>query len=137
MIFRSRVELPSHIWQLLKQTSCSNNVYIYSCYAISLVFAMDRDTPQYNAVLQNLVALVSTIIATPSALDLLKLEFASKKWLHPIAKPDADDLTKLALNNIAMSTENYEVFLEMLKKVGLTGIVTTINGMLVIRISIN
>ena len=89
------------------------------------------DTPQYRAVLDNLVTLVKAIEATPGSLGNLQTEFIAKSWFGPTAKPDANDLAILALNKIENNVKNYDMFTEILSSVtGMKQIVDIIKGLL-------
>ena len=89
------------------------------------------DTPQYRAVLDNLVTLVKAIEATPGSLENLQTEFIAKSWFGPTAKPDANDLAILALNKIETNVKNYDMFTEILSSVtGMKQIVDIIKGLL-------
>ena len=93
------------------------------------------DTPQYRAVLDNLVILVKAIEATPGSLENLRTEFIAKSWFGPTAKPNANDLAKLVLNKIETNVKNYDMFTEILSSVtGMKQIVDIIKGLLCLLI---
>ena len=89
------------------------------------------DTPQYRAVLDNLITLVKAIEATPGSLENLQTLFKAKSWLGFTAKPDANDLAILALNKIENNVKNCDMFTEILSSVtGMKQIVDIIKGLL-------
>ena len=105
-------------------------MYVYVCVHTVHSSVTGCDTPQYRAVCKNLVPLVSTIKATPQALEDLQTHFKAKFWLSLTAKPDANDLAMQALNRITNNVKDYDVFMEMLSSVtGMDQIVGKIKGL--------
>ena len=76
----------------------------------------DCDTPQYLAVQKNQDILERALRGAGAEKRLLT-QFKSRGWVDQLANMKADELITNALTKIEIKVENYEVFIEILRKV--------------------
>ena len=87
------------------------------------------NTPQYQAVLQNIKTIVSALIATPGATDSLRMNYVGNGLLEITAEVDAKGLVTQALNRIKDGGKAYDEFIAMLKEIaGMDLTVTKLEG---------
>ena len=95
------------------------------------------DTPQYLAVQLYQGELVTALKGAKAEKSLLT-KFKSHGWVAQQANnTEADELITNALATIEMKAENYELFIEMLRKLSVKGIrdvVDMITGMLTVEL---
>ena len=86
------------------------------------------DTPQYLAVQKN-QDILETALRGAGAEKSLLTQFKSHGWVDQLANMKADELITNALTKIEIKVENYDVFIEMLRKVkGIKDVVDMIIG---------
>ena len=86
------------------------------------------DTPQYLAVQKNQDILERALMGAGAEKSLLT-QYKSHGWVDQLANMKADELITNALTKIEIKVENYDVFIEMLRKIkGIKDVVDMIIG---------
>ena len=94
----------------MTETTGRNNGYTRYIY-MSLIINIS----EYEKVLANLVTIVTTLKASPTAKLKLTLHYKEKDWISIYETPDEDALVILALHRIKQDPNQFNVFIDMLQ----------------------
>ena len=88
-----------------------------------------KESRAYKSVLTCITDITDCLKANNAAKDALILEYQKQEWIEPTATLNEKELVPLVLNRISNDAGQYDIFMDMLKKIeGMNLIVNNIKG---------